>query len=118
MLLLSYGFAALFILLLPILGGGRVPLWAMILEIALLGLAAYAESPLLQAYLADSVPDAEKDGAFGWYFTLAFGVGSIWSAALGGLIDRAGFAATFFVIAASYLCAGLILLLMPRERRA
>jgi MFS family permease len=118
MLLLSYGFAALFTILLPILGDGHVPLWAMIVELTLLGLAAYAESPLLQAYLADSAPDAEKDGAFGWYFTLAFGIGSIWSAVLGGLIDRAGFAATFYVMAASYLCAGLILLFMPRVRRA
>src|SRR5579872_3474878 len=117
-LLLSYGFAALFTILLPILGGGHVPLWVIVVEIALLGLAAYAESPLLQAYLADSVPEAEKDGAFGWYFTLAFGVGSIWSAALGGLIDSAGFATAFYVMAASYLCAGLILLFMPRQRRA
>lgn len=117
MLLLSYGFAALFTILLPILGRGHVPLWALIVEVALLGLAAYAESPLLQAYLADSAPDAEKDGAFGWYFTLAFGVGSIWSAVLGGLIDRVGFATTFYVMAGSYLCAGLILLFMPRVRR-
>ncbi len=118
LLLLSYGSAALFTVLLPILGNGHAPLWAMVAEVALLGLAAYAESPLLQAYLADSAPDAEKDGAFGWYFTLAFGVGSIWSAALGGLIDHAGFATTFYVMAASYLCAGLILLLMPSARRA
>ena len=118
MLLLSYGFAALFTTLLPILGAGRVPLLVLILEVALLGLAAYAESPLLQAYLADSAPDDEKDAAFGWYFTLAFGVGSIWSAVLGGLIDRAGFATTFYVMAASYLCAALILLFMPRTRRA
>lgn len=118
MLLLSYGCAALFTILLPILGNGHAPFWALVVEIALLGLAAYAESPLMQAYLADSAPDAEKDGAFGWYFTLAFGVGSIWSAALGGLIDRAGFATTFYVMAASYICAGLILLLMPRAQRA
>jgi len=117
MLLLSYGLAAIFMILLPILGNGHVPLWVMVVEVALLGLAAYAESPLLQAYLADSAPDAEKDGAFGWYFTLAFGVGSIWGAVLGGLIDSAGFAVTFYVIAGSYLCAGLILLLMPRTRR-
>ncbi|MGH2516576.1 MAG: MFS transporter [Ktedonobacterales bacterium] len=117
LLFLSYGFAAVFTMLLPILGSGHVPLWAMIVEVTLLGLAAYAESPLLQAYLADSAPDNEREGAFGWYFTLAFGVGSIWSAMLGGLIDRAGFTATFFVMAASYLGAALILLLMPRTRR-
>lgn len=116
MLLLSYGFAALFTILLPLLGAGHAPLPLLILEVALLGLAAYAESPLLQAYLADSAPDAEKDAAFGWYFTLAFGVGSIWSAVLGELIDSSGFATTFYVMAASYLCAALVLLFMPRTR--
>lgn len=117
MLLLSYGFAALFTILLPLLAGWQLPLPVYFVEVALLGLAAYAESPLLQAYLADNVPAEQKDAAFGWYFTLAFGVGSIWGAVLGALIDRTGFAVTFFVMAASYLCAAFILLWVPRARR-
>ena len=118
MLLASYGFAALFTVLLPLLAGWNLPLPMYFVEVALLGLAAYAESPLLQAYLADNAPVDQRDAAFGWYFTLAFGVGSAWGAILGALIDRSGFAVAFFVMAASYLCAGLILLWMPRARRA
>ena len=116
MLLISYGFAALFTVLLPLLAGWSLPLPFYFVEIALLGLAAYAESPLLQAYLADHVPDEQKDAAFGWYFTLAFGVGSVWGAVLGALIDRTGFAVTFFVMAASYVAAAGILLWVPRTR--
>lgn len=118
MLLISYGFAALFTILLPLLAGWSLPLPVYFVEIALLGLAAYAESPLLQAYLADHVPDEQKDAAFGWYFTLAFGVGSAWGAALGVLIDRTGFAITFFVMAASYIAAAVILLWVPKTRAA
>ena len=117
LLLFSYGFAALFTILLPLLAGWRLSLPVYFVEIALLGLAAYAESPLLQAYLADHAPAEQRDAAFGWYFTLAFGVGSLWGAALGALIDHMGFAATFFVMAGSYLVAAVILLWVPRTRR-
>jgi FSR family fosmidomycin resistance protein-like MFS transporter len=118
LLLVSYGLAALFTILLPLLTGWHAPVWLYVAEIAALGLFAYAESPLLQAYLADHAPEAEKDAAFGWYFTLAFGVGALWGAILGTLIDHAGFATTFFVMAGSYLSAALILLWVPRLRRA
>lgn len=117
MLLISYGFAALFTILLPLLAGWNLPLPLYFVEVALLGLAAYAESPLLQAYLADHAPAEQRDAAFGWYFTLAFGVGSAWGAILGALIDRTGFAITFFVMAASYLVAAFILLWVPRTRQ-
>jgi FSR family fosmidomycin resistance protein-like MFS transporter len=117
LLLLSYGFAALFTVLLPLLAGWGLPLPLYFVEIALLGLVAYAESPLLQAYLADHAPAVQRDAAFGWYFTLAFGVGSLWGAVLGALIDRTSFAVTFFVMAASYICAAVILLWVPRTRQ-
>ncbi len=116
MLLLSYGLAATFTVMLPLLGGLHLSLWPLVGLIALLGLAAYAESPLLQAYLADNAPVAEKDAAFGWYFTLAFGVGSLWGAVLGWLIDHASFTTMFWVMAGSYVAAALVLLGVPRAR--
>lgn len=48
-----------------------------------MGFAVYAESPLLQAYLADAAQPQIRDTAFGLYFALAFGVGSNWSGILG-----------------------------------
>ncbi len=114
MLLVSYGSAALVTSALPLAGSGTASsLWQMIVVLALLGLTAYAESPLLQAYLADHAPEHLKDAAFGWYFTLAFGIGSLWATVLGTLIDRAGFAVTFWVMAASYVLAGVVVLLVP-----
>lgn len=117
MLFLSYGCAALFSLLLPLVAAWHLPFWALVAVIALLGLAAYAESPLLQAYLADHAPEGEKDAIFGWYFTLAFGIGSFWGAVLGGLIDRSGFVLAFWVMSGSYVLAALVLLFVPRAQR-
>jgi MFS family permease len=118
MLLLSYGTAAAFFILLPILAQNHAPLWLLTLEIALLGLTAYAESPLLQALLADVAPARDRDGAFAWYFTLAFGLGSLWGTIMGAVIDRAGFEIAFVIMAASYVAASVILLFLPRTTPA
>ena len=87
--------------------------WLLPIALVLMGFAVYAESPLLQAYLADSADPAMRDTAFGLYFALAFGVGSIWSAILGWLIDHFGFGVAFWTMAFSYLAAGALLLLIP-----
>ena len=113
-----YGLGAFFTVVLPLLFHWHAPLWLYLVEIALLGLTVYAESPILQAFLADSAPDTLRDRAFGWYFTLAFGLGSLWGALLGVLIDHAGFQTTFFVMAGSYVAAALILIGVPTARRA
>ena len=108
-----YGLGALFTIILPLLFDIRAPIWIYGVEVALLGLSVYAESPILQAFLADSAPDPLRDRAFGWYFTLAFGIGSLWGTALGWLIDHVGFQTTFFVMAGSYAAAALILAGVP-----
>lgn len=113
LLLASYGLATLFTVAVPIVSGASSALWVFVVVIALLGLTAYAESPLLQAYLADHAPAGLKDAAFGWYFTLAFGVGSLWAGVLGAIIDRAGFPAALWTMAGSYVVAALILLAVP-----
>lgn len=118
MLLVCYGLAAAFTLLLPLVFGSGAPLVVMVFEIGLLGLVVYCESPLLQTYLVDNSDPAQRDAAMGWYFTLAYGVGSLWDVILGSLIDRSGsFLPAFFVMAASYLAAAALLLFIPRERR-
>lgn len=118
LLLASYGGSAVCSVLLPIVGGAGLPLSVLVLVVALLGLVAYAESSLLQAYLADHAPHAEKDAAFGWYFTMAFGVGALWGTLVGSLIDRTSFLVAFVVMAGSYLVAATVLLLVPRSPAA
>ena len=112
MLFVFYGASAVTTLLFLAVAGPGMPIWLIPLSLILVGFAVYAESPLLQAYLADTASPEMRDTAFGLYFALAFGIGSAWSGILGWMIDRFGFGAAFFTMAASYICAGLLLLLI------
>ena len=91
-------------------GSSVVGLWV---GIAIMGLFSFAESPQLQALLADVVPTGVRDVTFALYFTLAFGVGSMWNIVYGLVISAAGEAAglpiVFTLMAASFLVAALIM---------
>ncbi len=118
MLLIFYGSSALTTLFFLVVASPGMPFWLIPLALILMGFAVYAESPLLQAYLADEASPAIRDTAFGLYFALAFGVGSVWSAILGWMIDHFGFDAAFLTMAFSYVVAGLVLLLIRKENPA
>jgi MFS family permease len=89
-------------------GSSLVGLW---IGIALMGLFTFAESPQLQALLADIAPPADRDTSYALYFTLAFGVGSLWTALYGVIIDSAGEATgvplVFGLMAATFVAAAL-----------
>jgi MFS family permease len=68
-------------------GSSMVGLWV---GIVIMGLFSFAESPQLQALLADVVPTGVRDVTFALYFTLAFGVGSMWNIVYGVVISAAG----------------------------
>jgi MFS family permease len=99
-------------------GSSLLGLW---LGIAIMGLFSFAESPQLQALLADVVPTGVRDVAFALYFTLAFGVGSLWTAVYGAIIDRVGEAAglpiVFWLMAASFVAAAITMLPVPEPPR-
>ena len=118
MLLIFYGASALTTILFIYVAAPGMAIWLIPVSLILMGFAVYAESPLLQAYLADSAPPEMRDTAFGLYFALAFGVGSVWSAILGWLIDHYGFNAAFWTMAASYLAAGLLLLFLRKQPKS
>ena len=63
----------------------------------LVGVFAYAESPLLQALWADATRGAPQQAAFGAYFAISYGAGSAWIAILG----------------ASFIVATAVLMLAP-----
>src|SRR4029079_7858757 len=75
--------------------------------IAVMGLFSFAESPQLQALLADIAPPTIRDASFALYFTLAFGVGSLWTALYGVIIGIAGepvgLPIVFVLMAASFV---------------
>ena len=68
-------------------GSSLVVLWA---GIVVMGLFSVAESPQLQALLADLAPPESRDASYALYFTLAFGVGSLWTAVYGVVIEQLG----------------------------
>jgi len=97
-------------LVLLVIAGGNIPLvW---LAIGFLSAFVFEESALMQALVADVARPAIRDVAFSAYFTLMFGVGAIWAAALGALIgslgDEVGFPVAFTISAISYVCAALV----------
>ena len=91
-------------------GSSLVGLWV---GIAIMGLFSFAESPQLQALLADVVPTGVRDVTFALYFTLAFGVGSLWNIVYGVVIsalgETAGLPIVFVLMAASFLVAAAIM---------
>jgi MFS family permease len=91
-------------------GSSIIGLW---IGLAIMGLFSFAESPQLQALLADVAPTGIRDVTFALYFTLAFGVGSLWTALYGGVIQALGEAAglpiVFGMMAISFLLAAVVM---------
>jgi AAHS family 3-hydroxyphenylpropionic acid transporter len=91
-------------------GSSLLGLW---IGLAIMGLFSFAESPQLQALLADAVPTGIRDVAFALYFTLAFGVGSMWTAVYGAIIEAlgepTGLPVVFGLMAASFIAAAVVM---------
>ncbi len=100
-------------------GSSLVGLWIGIL---LMGIFSFAESPQLQALLADIAPPSIRDASFAVYFTLAFGVGSLWVAVYGFIIGSVGEAAglpiAFGLMAVTFLLAALATVPIHADQRA
>jgi MFS family permease len=99
-------------LVLFVLAGNNLPLlW---LSIVLMSVFNFVESPQLQALLSDLTPPALRDAAFSAYFTLAFGVGSLWVAVYGIVVatlgNEAGLPVVFWLMAVAFLAAILFVL--------
>jgi MFS family permease len=102
-----------------LVGNAVLGLW---LGILLMGLFSFAESPQLQALLADIAPVSLRDASFALYFTLAFGVGSLWTAAYGAIIDvlgePVGLPVVFGLMAASFVVAALAVIPIREPARS
>lgn len=100
-------------------GSSLVGLWV---GIALMGLFSFAESPQLQALLADIAQPSIRDASFAVYFTLAFGVGSLWVALYGAIIaaagDAAGLPIVFALMGVAFVLAALGTVPIHAEERA
>lgn len=103
-----------------VVAGHDLPLlWV---AIGLLSIFNFVESPQLQSLLADISRPAIRDASFSIYFTLAFGVGSLWVAGYGAITgalgDAAGLPVVFAVMALAYLGAAFVVLPIRAESRA
>lgn len=103
------------------LAAGTSLVWLWV-GIVLMGLFTFAESPQLQALLADIAPPSTRDASYALYFTMAFGVGSLWTALYGVIIATAGEASgvpiVFGVMALTFVAAALLTLPIRAEQRA
>ena len=99
-------------------GSSIVWLWV---GIVLMGLFSFAESPQLQALLADIAPPAIRDASYSAYFTLAFGVGSLWVALYGLIVDAlgpdTGLPVVFGLMGVAFLLAACAVLPIHADRR-
>ena len=92
---------------------GRSP--AFVAFVAVLGFFLYALRPVLQAWLLEATPKNMGGSSIGILFG-AQSLGSSVAPLIGGLIaDRYGLGATFYFLAATIVCANLLILLMPRD---
>jgi MFS family permease len=114
----AYVGGAIGFVLFLLVGSSLLGLWA---GIFVMGLFSFAESPQLQALLADIAAPTIRDASFALYFTLAFGVGSLWTALYGLIIGAAGeslgLPIVFGLMAASFIAAALAVLPVRAGRR-
>jgi MFS transporter, FSR family, fosmidomycin resistance protein len=110
-IVVAYVLAALGMVLFVLAGSNLLGIWT---AIVIMSAFSYIESPQLQAILADIAPPAIRDAAFAAYFTLAFGVGSLWTAIFGVVLgasgDVAGLPIIFWLMAATFLGGALAVL--------
>jgi FSR family fosmidomycin resistance protein-like MFS transporter len=102
-----------------LVGSSLVGLW---IGIVIMGLFSFAESPQLQALLADIARPQIRDASFAAYFTLAFGVGSLWIAVYGAIVDGLGPASgvpiAFGLMAATFALAAIATVPIHADQRA
>jgi MFS family permease len=114
----AYAGGVVALVLFVLAGTNTTLLW---LSIILLSIFNFVESPQLQALLSDLSPPALRDASFALYFTLAFGIGSLWIVVYGTVIDALGEATgmplTFLIMAASFVAASFVVLpiRLPRD---
>ena len=100
--LLAFGYAGRDIAMLAVLG-------------VCVGVLAYTESPLLQAVFSDLTRQGSARSAFGAFFAISYGIGSLWTAVIGWVVTAAGFPVAFAVMAGSFVAAAGVVVALVRE---
>lgn len=83
----------------------------MVPHLFVLSMTTFSMSSLLQAHIASAAGPAERDIIIGLFFTLGFGVSSVWSTLLGFVIDRFSFGTVWLIMVGTGI-AGMLCLLV------
>jgi MFS family permease len=83
--------------------------WVLSAVSLVMGVLAYSESPLIQSLFSDSIGPSQARAAFGIFFAIAYGVGALWLALVGVIIDRYGFQTAFYVMAGSFVLSAFMI---------
>lgn len=109
---------AISIALFVLAGSNELLLWP---AVVLMSAFSFVESPQLQSLLADISRPAVRDASFAVYFTVAFGVGALWTALYGAVVgalgETAGLPVVFWLMVAAYLMAAVVVLPIRAEER-
>jgi MFS family permease len=99
-------------------GTNEALIWLTIVPLSIFN---FVESPQLQALLSDIAPPPLRDASYSLYFTLAFGVGSLWTAVYGGVVgamgNDQGLTVVFLLMAAAFVVATLFVLPIRVDQR-
>jgi MFS family permease len=90
-----------------------------VLALALVGLVTgafvYSEQPIRQSLFADAMHGVPARAAFGAFFAISQSVGSLWITVIGFVITAVSFQAAFFVMAASLVVSGIVIVAFGRD---
>lgn len=83
--------------------------WLLTIVSLFVGVLAYSESPLIQSLFSDTIGPNQARATFGIFFAIAYGVGALWLALVGVIIDKFGFQDAFYVMAVSFVVSAILI---------
>ena len=87
----------------------------LVIHLFVLGVSSFAITSLLQAYLSSVTKSLERDLLLGLFFTIGYGLSSIWSVVIGFVIDLYGSFRPAFQLMAILALVGALLLILPMK---
>jgi MFS family permease len=114
-LLASFLLSALTTVIFLLVVGEATPLPITAVLLFFMGAFVFIESPVIQSYMADTVPAGQRDVLFGFYFAWVYAVGALWVFAIGAAIDWGGFGLAWTITSLSYLGAAVCIFVSREE---
>jgi len=82
--------------------------YLLVLNLIVVGLSAFPVFNLMQAHISSVSEPAERDILIGTFFTIGFGISSVWAALIGFTIDWSGSFSAAWILMASLGAIGAL----------